>query len=371
MNTAQQLDMGMVKLAWKGVCERHYPGFVEDSDNSDVIYLLQLWMARHPEFEKAVAGEHYSLNKGICLHGPVGTGKTDLMRIMQLVLKQLGSPLQFAIYPMRTLCADVEKAGVEILHHQRRHWMVDELGLVKREAVFHYKNEYNVGEELIGVRDDLFKQGYMLHITTNLVKKDLLGETNDFGVFVPGVYTARTASRIAGLCNLIPMEGRDRRKDAKPANLVVHPNTVKEVDKDEVERNWWKMILRQYEQFKEHGTLEILSATRQWKRFEEVGLVSLKDADKQAYMAKAKQAVVDMPAQAEKGILLDKAAQRERQDIKLLKEAVATGVFTEEQQMRLRNKAAQLAIADFYSWADDKDFRKKVVELIEKKVVKL
>src|SRR5213595_1601868 len=58
------------------VLEKH-PNFIVDQQSEKTFDLLCKYFANDPEFEKS----GYSLSKGIMLSGPVGVGKTELLRI--------------------------------------------------------------------------------------------------------------------------------------------------------------------------------------------------------------------------------------------------------------------------------------------------
>ena len=174
MTTETKENLNTVKSKWTLACNEVYPYFATDAENEDVITLLLLYIARDERFETAIPDKNYSLDKGLLLHGKPGTGKTILIRIMQRTLYYLRSEIQFKRLNMREICQDYQASGPAILMPENKHWFVDEFGLTQRELAQNYGNKIIVGDELIGIRYDLFQRGYMLHLTTNLTEQQMI-----------------------------------------------------------------------------------------------------------------------------------------------------------------------------------------------------
>lgn len=148
------------------------------------------------------------LQKGIMLSGPIGCGKTSLMRLMTF----LSHPKQR--HTMKS-CRDVSfefiKDGYEVIHRYTRSasskyepqiFCFDDLGTER--SIKYYGNECNVMAEILLTRYDLFTTRHLVtHLTTNLNATDI--ETT---------YGNRVRSRLREMFNLIAFDttSKDKRK---------------------------------------------------------------------------------------------------------------------------------------------------------------
>ena len=157
--------------------------------------------------------ENIALGKGILLSGPVGCGKTSLMRLMKYFINH-----QQAIYivkPCREVSFEFIKDGYEIINRYSRnsftrsgqteiprHFCFDDLGT--ENNLKYFGNECNVMAEVLLSRYDLFVSRKLItHITTNLTASE-----------IEKLYGNRVRSRMRELCNLIafPAQVGDKRK---------------------------------------------------------------------------------------------------------------------------------------------------------------
>lgn len=159
--------------------------------------------------------DHYSCsqmgidtNKGLLLSGPVGCGKTSLMK---LLLNIAPHKTAYEIIPTRNIVFNFNASGFEILenYNQTKNYCFDDLGVEPTGS--HYAKECNVMGEILLSRYDLFISNKMVaerrrsitHITTNLNAQELEKR-----------YGNRVRSRLREMFNLISFDqnSTDKRK---------------------------------------------------------------------------------------------------------------------------------------------------------------
>lgn len=140
-------------------------------------------------------------NKGILLSGPVGCGKTSLMK---LLLHLAPHKTNYEIIPTRNIVFNFNASGFEILekYNQTKTYCFDDLGVEPTGS--HYAKECNVMGEILLSRYDIFKENKIkTHITTNLNAQEI---EKKFG--------SRVRSRLREMFNLISFSSAsvDKRK---------------------------------------------------------------------------------------------------------------------------------------------------------------
>lgn len=176
--------------------------FEIDIRNQHVIASLWDYFFNPAKFDRE--NNVYSSGKGILLYGEPGSGKTELIRILNTLVK--GDKIiefDFArFYNMTTL---VEDLGNRAFKRSTKNIFFDELGLERSKAVKHYGNQIDVDEEVILIRYDEFRNGTVTHFTTNLTADMMKAR-----------YNPRVLSRLNEMCNLMSLTGVDRRITARP-----------------------------------------------------------------------------------------------------------------------------------------------------------
>ena len=181
--------------------------FTISNEERGIIFGLLAWFLN----DELVAEEMgIDLGKGILLSGPIGCGKTTLMKIMrQMPFKRRN----YSIISSREIVSEFMLNGYEVLEtysrgilrdHQRipRNFCFDDLGAETTSKYF--GNDCNVMAEILLTRYDLYKdQGIVTHATTNLTADEL-----------EAAYGNRLRSRMREMFNLFGYEENslDKRK---------------------------------------------------------------------------------------------------------------------------------------------------------------
>jgi DNA replication protein DnaC len=183
------------------------PGFVLDGEIKETFKALALYMAEDPLFEEK---GHGMLNKGICLMGDVGVGKTLLAKAFsrynyqRKYYTEKPEIAECINHKVVNTCSIVNnycgEYGIkEIENYKYGPYCFDDLGAEQIPA-FNMGNKKNVMAEIIQNR---YNTGnfYGLMFTTNLDGQ----QTED-------LYGIRIRSRLREMVNFIIVPGKDRRK---------------------------------------------------------------------------------------------------------------------------------------------------------------
>lgn len=141
------------------------------------------------------------INKGILLSGPVGCGKTSLMKLLRHMVPHRK---HYDVIPSRNIVFAFNNIGYKIIadYGDTRFYCFDDLGVEPTGR--HFGKDCNVLGEILLSRYDLFLNHKILtHATTNLNAKELEDR-----------YGNRVRSRMRQLFNLIGFDSktRDKRK---------------------------------------------------------------------------------------------------------------------------------------------------------------
>lgn len=167
-----------------------------------VIYQMIAWIV---EDEVACEKFNISTKKGLLLTGPVGCGKTSLMKLFSSLSSK---DKTFIIKPSREVTMEFSKYGYDVIHRYSRKRRspkpicFDDIGI--EPPMRYFGDEINVMGEILLSRYDLYiSHGIRTHATTNLNAEEIEKR-----------YGARVRSRLREMFNLIAFEAEaeDKRK---------------------------------------------------------------------------------------------------------------------------------------------------------------
>ncbi|MCF6182727.1 MAG: ATPase [Lutibacter sp.] len=156
--------------------------------------------------------DHYSCaqmgidtNKGILLSGPVGCGKTSLMKLLPHLAPH---KTNYEMVPTRNIVFNFNAIGFEVIekYSETKNYCFDDVGI--EPIGKHFGADCNVMGEILLSRYDIFchperSRRIITHITTNLNAQELEER-----------YGNRVRSRMRQLFNLVAFESnsKDKRK---------------------------------------------------------------------------------------------------------------------------------------------------------------
>ena len=186
--------------------------FVENYDiddtNKDAIEVILKYFA-------GINTKKYPLNKGLLIHGCIGSGKTITLKIIQQLVKN------FSINNIRDVVADFNIGGFDAIDSlvKNRTRAFDDIGQ-ENNGKF-YANETNVVQELIIRRYERFQNsGQITHFTTNFGTKEHFIKR----------YGKRAFDRLTEMCSSVILGDNDisRRDKYNPIdkNKPKQPDTL-------------------------------------------------------------------------------------------------------------------------------------------------
>ena len=170
--------------------------------DTEIVYQVISWIIND---EEACKKYNISYRKGILLSGPVGCGKTSLMKLFSTLTPMNKS---FVVKPAREITMEFSKQGYDVIHRYSRSLRspkpicFDDIGV--EPPMRYFGDQVNVIGEILLSRYELFvSKGVQTHATTNLNAEEIEAR-----------YGSRVRSRLREMFNLIafPSEAIDKRK---------------------------------------------------------------------------------------------------------------------------------------------------------------
>lgn len=188
--------------------------FVLDSHNQVIFEMLCLYFSADPNFVSVAKNAgilNPTLEKGICLAGVFGVGKSWLMKLFQKNQRQV-----YFIRNAKQIAKEYEVDGAAASEQYENKFKnpgndmdvflqpfsglcIDDLGT--EDIKKHYGNQSNVIGDLIELRYHKGNVGPFLHATTNLTSEQ-----------IEQYYGGRVRSRMREIFNFIELRGNDRRQ---------------------------------------------------------------------------------------------------------------------------------------------------------------
>lgn len=167
-------------------------------EDHKILYKLCIYYIRDAESCKKLG---IDLNKGLLLSGPVGCGKTSLIKLMRYLVPH---QKPYDLIPCRNIVFGFNNIGYRIIEQygDNRFYCFDDLGVEPTGR--HFGKDCNVLGEILLSRHDLFlKHKVKTHATTNLNAEELEQR-----------YGNRVRSRMRELFNLVAFDkgSGDKRK---------------------------------------------------------------------------------------------------------------------------------------------------------------
>jgi DNA replication protein DnaC len=186
--------------------------FVVDEHNAPVIALVSQYFTGDKSYEQ----NGRCLQKGICLMGSVGTGKTFIFEVAHQVLLRIQSPVCLRLVHVNELEQGYSSQGNIIFDQFGRTFrqktqneindtsrpitvILDDMGSESGKACF-WGNKVDVVSELIIERYKHIRIGMVTHATTNLEQDEIFER-----------YGKRSFDRMLDLMDFIDLGGKSRR----------------------------------------------------------------------------------------------------------------------------------------------------------------
>jgi DNA replication protein DnaC len=174
---------------------------IRDDNTDKVIEYLAKYFAVHEDFQG-------DANKGLFMAGPIGVGKTVMMKTWADMLKvYFGvdgySNTAYKYVKVQDVVREWEDGGWEVLnkYFKTTTWCFDDLGTENRKAM-RYGSQENVMRYVIDIRYDLWQT---LLVPTHFITNMNIDAVKEY-------YGERIVDRIKEMSNIIIYQGQSKRQ---------------------------------------------------------------------------------------------------------------------------------------------------------------
>lgn len=151
-------------------------------------------------------------NKGVCIIGGIGAGKTAMMKVYQRLLKD--TPMRFKLvngYDLKDLSEVYTTEQIKDSYGGGYYGdlYIDDIGFAS--GVKRYGNDVNLIRDILIERYDLYiSSGYKTHLSSNIITS-LKNDIKDTPT-LQKLYGERVIDRVKEMCELIIFKGESKRK---------------------------------------------------------------------------------------------------------------------------------------------------------------
>lgn len=175
--------------------------FNVDESNSYEIGQLLKYFIQDPSCK-------YDLDKGICIHGPVGSGKTHLLNMFSSFVSDAGFHNSFTLVSMKDVNLEVAKDLDALNRYKTSNFCFDEV--VAKQVNCYGTTVIPIDEIIQGQYNRfLVGNGKKMHITSNIN----LNPTHPREIeILKEMYDIRSIDRLRQMCNFVYLGGQSRRQ---------------------------------------------------------------------------------------------------------------------------------------------------------------
>jgi hypothetical protein len=176
--------------------------YILDNHNEQVIDNLIAYFTRQQD-------SVLDLNKGICLFGEIGTGKSTIMKLFSKFTREYKLSTQFEFIYMDDIYSECDSRGLEALNSYKfRRCCFDDIGMRGENDINNFGTKMNPYKELVRRQYNRFSRTIpsLSHYTTNIQYHN-----KDFTPDLVKTFGVRELDRFREMCNFVYLGGDARR----------------------------------------------------------------------------------------------------------------------------------------------------------------
>lgn len=177
--------------------------FILDKHNEEVINKLIAYFTRQED-------SPLNLNKGICLYGEIGTGKSTIMKLFSKFTQDYNLTTQFDFIYMDDVYSDCDSEGLASINkYNFKRCCFDDIGMRGENNLNNFGTKINPYKELVRRQYNRFSRSIpsLSHYTTNIQYHN-----KDFTPDLVKTFGGRELDRFREMCNFVYLGGDSRRE---------------------------------------------------------------------------------------------------------------------------------------------------------------